>query len=61
MVIIGGRDATAENREIDLDRLLTDALATQTLRDAVAAVVHATGLPKREVYSRALSLSSGKT
>lgn len=61
VVIIGGRDATAENREIDLDRLLTDALATQTLRDAVAAVVHATGLPKREVYSRALSLSSGKT
>ena len=61
VVIIGGRHATEDNREIDLDRLLEDALATQTLRDAVAAVVQATGLPKREVYSRALSLSSGKT
>ncbi|MGB4102136.1 MAG: 16S rRNA (cytidine(1402)-2'-O)-methyltransferase [Alphaproteobacteria bacterium] len=39
-----------------LDTLLHDALQRGSLRDAVAAVMAATGLPKSQVYSRALEL-----
>ena len=48
----------AESREAhDLDALLREALAGLSLRDAVAAVAGATGLPKRQVYARALELA----
>ena len=40
-----------------LDAQLQAALAEMTLRDASAAVAAATGLPKREVYARALVLA----
>lgn len=40
----------------DLDAQLATALAQTTLRDAVAAVAEATGLPRRQVYQRALAL-----
>ncbi len=43
--------------EADLDALLHAALATHRLREAVAQVAAATGLPRRQVYARALSLS----
>ena len=39
-----------------LDRALQSALASMSLRDASAAVAAATGLPKREIYARALAL-----
>jgi 16S rRNA (cytidine1402-2'-O)-methyltransferase len=42
---------------IDLDALLRDALARQSLRDAADAVATATGRPRREVYARALALT----
>ncbi len=63
VVVIGGPADTAETAEADLDQILLEALdKTQSLRDAVAATVQITGLPKRQVYSRALALSadSGK-
>ena len=40
----------------DLDRLLRASLATLSLREAVAAVAETTGLPRRQVYARALEL-----
>lgn len=40
----------------EVDRLLTQAMAGGTLRDAAARVAAATGLPKRRVYARALEL-----
>ena len=40
----------------DLDALLLSALRTQTLREAVAGVTEATGLPRKQVYGRALEL-----
>lgn len=59
VVVIGGANETAEDRAADLDQILLDALNnSQSLRDAVAAAVQMTGLPKRKVYSRALALSS---
>ena len=44
--------ATAE----DLDSLLRAALAGGTVKDAAARVAAATGLPRKEVYARALAL-----
>jgi 16S rRNA (cytidine1402-2'-O)-methyltransferase len=41
----------------DADRLLRDALARASLKDAVAEVSAATGLPRRDVYQRALALA----
>jgi 16S rRNA (cytidine1402-2'-O)-methyltransferase len=41
----------------DIDALLRQALATETLKDAVAAVAAATGEPRAQVYRRALALA----
>jgi 16S rRNA (cytidine1402-2'-O)-methyltransferase len=42
--------------EIDLDALLRAALATMRVKEAVAEVTAATGLPRKTVYARALAL-----
>ena len=55
VVVVGPPEARAASDE-DLDRLLRAALAEASLRDAVANVVAATGLPRRQVYQRALAL-----
>jgi len=41
----------------DLDRILTTALETQSVKDAVAHAVDVSGHPKRVVYARALELA----
>jgi len=40
----------------DLDTALTRALSTMTLKDAVEALTTATGLPRRQIYARALEI-----
>ena len=40
----------------ELDALLAASLRTQSVREAAAAVAEATGLPRRQVYARALEL-----
>jgi 16S rRNA (cytidine1402-2'-O)-methyltransferase len=54
-VVIGPaaeEDASAET----LDEALRAALASMSVKDAAAAVATATGLPKKQVYARALEL-----
>jgi 16S rRNA (cytidine1402-2'-O)-methyltransferase len=51
--------APAEDGEA-LDARLRAALATMSLRDAVAAVAGATGASRRAVYARALALGGGR-
>ncbi len=51
----GPDDAAAPDAEV-LDAQLRAALRRASLRDAVAAVAEATGLPRRQVYARALEL-----
>jgi 16S rRNA (cytidine1402-2'-O)-methyltransferase len=42
----------------DFDAMLAAALQTESVREAVAAVAAATGLPRKQVYARALELKA---
>jgi 16S rRNA (cytidine1402-2'-O)-methyltransferase len=56
-VVVVGPPIKSESIEaIDLDGMLMRALATASLKDAVAAVAAATGQKRRIVYQRALAL-----
>jgi len=57
-VVIGAAAAGADDvSDADVDAMLTEALKTDSLRDAAAGVAAATGRRKRDVYARALALS----
>jgi 16S rRNA (cytidine1402-2'-O)-methyltransferase len=61
VVVIGppGLDAAAAPSAEALDTHLRAALGRESLRDAVAAVAEATGLPRKQIYARALELVAG--
>ncbi len=57
VIVVGGADdamSRAAVTEDMLDAALGEALATMSVKDASAAVAEATGLPRRDVYQRAL-------
>ena len=58
-VVVAGSDPEPPADTETLDKCLRVALAGTSLRDAVAAVAAATGLPRRQVYARALELTRG--
>src|SRR5215472_18590499 len=58
VVVIGPPTKSVGVEAIDLDGMLKRALTTASLKDAVEAVVAATGQKRRIVYQRALALSS---
>jgi 16S rRNA (cytidine1402-2'-O)-methyltransferase len=60
VVVVGPPSQSPEDdaeRAEELDGLLTTALEAQSLRDAVDSVSALTGLPRKRVYARALTLS----
>jgi 16S rRNA (cytidine1402-2'-O)-methyltransferase len=58
IVIVVGPPGEAEPMAAgDLDAMLLAALGRLSLKDAAAEVASATGLPRREVYARALALA----
>ena len=61
IVLLVGGPGAEEGRVApeDLDAALREALASLSLKDAVAAVAGSTGLPRRRVYARALDLAAG--
>ncbi|MEM9432556.1 MAG: 16S rRNA (cytidine(1402)-2'-O)-methyltransferase [Pseudomonadota bacterium] len=56
VVVLVARGEKVPIAQADLDALLRQALGAASLKSAVAEVVEATGLPRRDVYQRALSL-----
>ena len=57
VILVGGPQAAEAPQEADLDRELAEAMATLSVKDAAAAVAARTGLPRRDLYARALVLS----
>ena len=57
IVLVIGR-GEAKTEEFDVDTMLTSALASMTMKEAVSAVVEATGLPKKQIYNAALALKN---
>ena len=59
VVVCGGATEASHVEDDDrLDRQLRAALDQLSLKDAVAAVASATGLPRKQVYARALGLTA---
>lgn len=58
VVVLIGRGAMGHATAFDLDEALKLALADQPLKQAVAEVADASGLPRRQVYQRALALKA---
>ncbi len=58
VVVIAPPMAQEQPRAADTDALLRQALARVSLKDAVGEVAEATGLPRRELYQRALALAN---
>jgi 16S rRNA (cytidine1402-2'-O)-methyltransferase len=56
VVVIGPPPEPEPPATADVDAALAGALARTTVKDAVAEVAAALGLPRREVYARALAL-----
>ena len=59
VVVVGPPPAAAPLCAHEIDAMLENALKRGSLKDAVAEVVSVTGLPRREIYARALALSEG--
>jgi 16S rRNA (cytidine1402-2'-O)-methyltransferase len=60
VVVVGPTTEEPAAGEAELDRRLQAALDSGlSLRDAAAAVAAATGLPRRQVYARALAIGGG--
>ena len=61
IVVAPPAETRPEVSEAELDARLREALSTAgSLRDAVAAVTAATGLPRQRVYTRALALAGAR-
>ena len=59
-IVIAPPDAPAPSGAEEIDALLRAALARVSLKDAVAEVAAASGVPRRTVYQRALDLAKDK-
>ena len=57
VVVIAPPHPRARTSEADLEALLRPALTRLSLKEAVAEIALVTGLPRREVYQRALALA----
>ncbi|HMM14080.1 MAG TPA: 16S rRNA (cytidine(1402)-2'-O)-methyltransferase [Parvibaculum sp.] len=57
VIVVGPPAARAPLCAHEIDAMLENALARASLKDAVAEIVAMTGLPRREIYARALALS----
>ncbi len=54
VILLGPLEAIVE--EIDIDSLLVDALQTMSVKEAATMLAQDTGLPRRDIYNRALKI-----
>jgi 16S rRNA (cytidine1402-2'-O)-methyltransferase len=59
VIVVGAPGAAPDIGGDALDALISEALAEMSVRDAADRVAAATGLPRKQVYSRALALKDG--
>ena len=57
VILVAPSVENAEDRRADVEKLLREALKTQSIRDAVSEVSAVTGARKKDVYELALKLS----
>jgi len=57
IVLVIGPPGTASEAPMDVDAALSAALERMGVKEAATAVAAASGLPRREIYARALALS----
>lgn len=60
IVVLIDRKSSENIHESDLEGMLREALAGQTVRDAADAVAARTGLPRRQIYQMALKMGQGE-
>lgn len=60
VIVVGPPAAGLMTSDADLDAMILDALTHQSLRDASAMIAAATGRPRRDIYARALALSTAR-
>jgi 16S rRNA (cytidine1402-2'-O)-methyltransferase len=60
VVVVGPPEKRAALCAHEIDAMLENALRRSSLKDAVAEVVSVTGLPRREVYARALEIADAR-
>lgn len=60
VIVVGPPEKRAALCAHEVDAMIENALRRASLKDAVAEVVSVTGLPRREIYARALELSGAK-
>ncbi len=58
VLVLEGSTAHDVDETIDIDRLILDHLKSHSLKDTVAMVVDQTGLSKKDIYARALTLTA---
>jgi len=59
-VIVVGPPADARSEPVDIEARLRAALGELGVREAAAKLAAETGLPRRDLYRRALALETGK-
>jgi 16S rRNA (cytidine1402-2'-O)-methyltransferase len=57
VIVVGGREERPPIAEDALDREIAELLDTLSVKDAAAAIAARHGLPRRQVYARALALA----
>jgi len=60
VIVVGPSEARPAVSEAALDREITEQLATLSVKDAAATVAAKHGLPRRQVYARALAIAGAQ-
>ena len=60
VIVVGPMEARAAVSEAALDREIAGQLANLSVKDAAAAIAAKHGLPRRQVYARALALAGAQ-